>query len=95
MQYYILAQGQVLCYPIVENMEGGQAMAKTSAKAKNRWNGKAYDRINTMVPKGRKRDIEEYAQGQVQSVNGLVNDAVRQYIGMDEAHWKGKSDSNA
>ena len=65
-------------------------MTKTSARAKNRWNEKAYDRMNVMVPKGRKRDIAVYAQGHEQSVNGLVNDAVRQYIGMDETQWKAK-----
>mgnify|MGYP001125510976 CR=1 FL=1 len=49
---------------------------KTSAKAKNTWIAKAYDRINLTVAKGRKAVIQAHAQAQGESVNGFVNRAI-------------------
>lgn len=37
-------------------------MGKTSAKVKNRYNDKAYDRINLTVPKGQKEVIKAHAE---------------------------------
>lgn len=46
---------------------------KTSAAVKNRWNEKAYDRINLTVPKGEKEIIRAYAEANGESVNGYIN----------------------
>ena len=47
---------------------------KTSAKAKNDWIAKAYDRINLTVPKGRKVLLQEAAKAQHGGkVNSLIN----------------------
>lgn len=46
---------------------------KTSAKAKNAWVAKTYDRINLTVPKGRKEEIQAEAERRGQSVNGFIN----------------------
>ena len=47
---------------------------KTSAKAKNDWIAKAYDRINLTVPKGRKALLQEAAKEQHGGkVNSLIN----------------------
>lgn len=48
-------------------------MGKTSAAVKNKWNDKAYDRINLTVPKGNKDIIKEYAEKNGESVNGFIN----------------------
>ena len=48
-------------------------MSKTSAAVKNRWNDKAYDRINLTVPKGEKDKIKAHAEANGESVNGYIN----------------------
>ena len=45
-------------------------------KANNRYNEKAYDRINIAVPKGRKDLIKAHAESHGESVNGFVNRAI-------------------
>ncbi|MEG2137618.1 MAG: hypothetical protein RRY64_03055 [Oscillospiraceae bacterium] len=51
---------------------------KTSAKSKNTWIAKAYDRINLTVPKGKKDIIQAHAETQSESVNGFINRAIDQ-----------------
>lgn len=57
---------------------------KTSAKAKNTWIAKAYDRINLTVTKGRKAVIQAHAQAQGESVNGFVNRAIDETMERDK-----------
>lgn len=57
---------------------------KTSAKAKNTWIAKAYDRINLTVTKGRKDVIQAHAQAQGESVNGFVNRAIDETMERDK-----------
>ena len=64
------------------------AKTKTSTAVKQRYNEKAYDRLAITVPKGRKSVIEEYAKAQGESVNGLVNNLLRNAIGLSEEDWK-------
>ena len=49
---------------------------KTSAKSKNTWITKAYDRINLTVPKGQKDLIQAHAEAQGESTNGFINRAI-------------------
>ena len=56
---------------------------KASAASKNKWNNKAYDRINLTVTKGKKEIIKEYAQSNGESVNGLINRAIDEIITKD------------
>lgn len=51
-------------------------MGKTSAKVKNRYNDKAYDRITVVVPKGQKEIIKAYAEAHGESVNGFIQKAI-------------------
>lgn len=51
-------------------------MGKTSAAAKNRYNDKAYDRINLTVPKGQKEVIKAHAESMGESVNGFIQRAI-------------------
>lgn len=52
-------------------------MGKTSAAVKNRYNDKAYDRINLVVPKGQKDVIKAHAETRGESVNGFIQRAIQ------------------
>ena len=41
--------------------------------ANNRYNKKAYDRINIAVPKGKKEEIQAFAKEHGESINGFIN----------------------
>lgn len=70
-------------------------MGKTSATVKNRYNAKAYDRIQLVVPKGMKQAIESHAKDKGESVNGLINALLRADMGMSEEEWKRSADDAA
>lgn len=52
-------------------------------QANNRYSAKAYDRINIIVPKGKKALIAEKASAQGDSMNQYVNKAIDAYMGED------------
>lgn len=58
---------------------------KTSAKSKNTWITKAYDRINLTVPKGQKDLIQAHAEAQGESTNGFINRAISETMERDSA----------
>jgi uncharacterized protein (DUF1778 family) len=55
-------------------------MGKTSATVKNRYNAKAYDRINLTVPKGQKEIIKAHAEANGESLNGFIQRAINETI---------------
>ena len=57
-------------------------------QANNRYNAKAYDRINIAIPKGRKADVEAHAKAKGESINGLVNALLRADMGLTDDEWK-------
>ena len=57
---------------------------KTSAKSKNTWITKAYDRINLTVPKGQKDLIQSHAEAQGESTNGFINRAISETMERDK-----------
>lgn len=60
-------------------------MGKTSAKVKNRYMDKAYDRINLTVPKGQKDIIKAHADTHDGgSVNGFIKRAIKETMERDE-----------
>lgn len=63
-------------------------MGKTSSAVKNRYNGKVYDRLNIVIPKGQKQAVEAFALKHGESVNGLVNSLLRREMGIPEHEWK-------
>lgn len=63
-------------------------MGKTSSAVKNRYNDKAYDRINLTIPKGQKQAVEAHAKSIGKSVNGMVNELLRAELGLTEETWK-------
>lgn len=51
--------------------------------ANNRYNDKAYDRINIVVKKGKKEIIQAHAAVQGESVNGFINKAIDEKLERD------------
>ena len=51
-------------------------------------NEELYDRLNLVVPKGRKAAVEAFAKSRGESVNGLVNALLRAEMGFSEEDWK-------
>ena len=49
---------------------------KTSAASKNKYIAKAYDRINFVMPKGRKAEIQEHAKKAGTSSSEWINSAI-------------------
>lgn len=52
--------------------------------ANNRYNDKAYDRINLAIPKGQKATIQQYAEQEGESVNAYAQRAILQRMGLEE-----------
>lgn len=59
-------------------------MGTARTKANNKWNAKAYDRINLTVPKGQKETIKAHAESNGESVNGFINRAIKQTMETDK-----------
>ncbi len=57
---------------------------KTSAKSKNTWIAKTYDRINLTVVKGKKDTIQAHADSTGESVNGFINRAIDEAMERDK-----------
>lgn len=64
------------------------AYSKSTMKAVNQYVRRKYDRLSITVPKGRKNDIEACARMQGISINCLVNQLLREAVGMSEMDWK-------
>lgn len=58
---------------------------KASAKSKNAWNAKNYDRVNLMLPKGSKDDIKAHAEARNESVNGFIKRAISETMERDKS----------
>lgn len=56
---------------------------KTSAKSKNTWITKAYDRINLTVPKSHEDLIQAHAETQGESTNGFINRVISEMMERD------------
>ena len=73
-------------------MSERKPLSDARKRANKKWNdenmAKKYDRIQLVVPKGRKADIENYAKQQGESVNGLMNALLQKALGLTEDEWK-------
>lgn len=56
-------------------------MGRTSVKAVNKYIQKAYDRINFVMPKGRKSEIQECAKKDGISASAWINCAIAEKLG--------------
>lgn len=50
-------------------------------EATARYNKKAYDRIDVIVPKGKRQAIKDFAASQGMSLNKFICDAIEQQMG--------------
>lgn len=53
-------------------------------RANNRYNEKAYDRINIAIPKGHKATVQAAAEQEGESINGFTNKALLARLGLEE-----------
>ena len=60
-------------------------MGTARTKANNKWNAKAYDRVNLTMPKGRKAEIQAYAEAHGESVNAFINRAINEAMERDSS----------
>lgn len=58
-------------------------MGKTSSQVKQRYNEKAYDKIYTTVPKGKKERIKAHAESMGESTNAFINRAIAEAMERD------------
>lgn len=59
-------------------------MGTARTRANNKWNAKAYDRINLTVEKGKKDLIKAHADARGESVNGFINRAIEETMDRDK-----------
>ena len=71
---------------------GGELMGKTSSTVKNRYNAKAYDQLPVRVPKGNKATVEAAASAVGESVNGYIQRAILNRMGLTEWPPAGETD---
>ena len=78
-------------------MSEKKPLSDARKRANKKWNdenmAKKYDRIQLVVPKGRKADIEGYAKQRGESVNGLMNTLLQEALGLTEDEWKKAPDT--
>ena len=60
-------------------------VSKKQQACVNRYNSKAYDRINLMVRKGSKELIKEHAEQRGESTNAFINRAIDETMARDAA----------
>ena len=66
-------------------VRGGIIMPTTKAgqKAVNKYMKTNYDRVNLVLPKGRKADLSAHAQNGGESLNAFINRAVNETVERD------------
>lgn len=57
---------------------------KASTRAHNKYNAKAYDRVNLTLPKGNKEAIKAHAAARGESVNGFISRAIGETMERDK-----------
>ena len=71
---------------------GENKNSKARIAANNRYNAKAYDRINIAVPKGDKDIIKDHAESKGESINGFVNRAIDEAMERDKQEAQSTSE---
>jgi len=65
--------------------EKAKRKTHTSNEVKRRYNEKTYDRLQLVVPKGKKGEIRAYAENKGESLNGFVKRAIDETIKRDKS----------
>jgi len=69
---------------------GERKNSEARIKANNRYNEKAYDRINIAVPKGKKEVIQAHATDKGESVNAFIGRAIDETMERDKKNKTGR-----
>ena len=73
-------------------MSEKKTLSEARKRANKKWNDAnlsvKYDRIQIVVPKGRKATVEALAAERGESVNGFVNGLLRAAAGVSVEEWK-------
>ena len=73
-------------------MSEKKPLSEARKRANKKWNDAnlsvKYDRIQIVVPKGRKATVEALAAERGESVNGFVNGLLRAAAGVSVEEWK-------
>ncbi len=60
----------------------------TSSEVKRRYNNKAYDHMVAYIPKGNKSLLQKYAKDHNTTVNKIINEYLRELLGVSVPEWK-------
>lgn len=88
MCIYVLSS--VLCYTSFKYLIGEKEVvtmspaSKAQQKAVNKYMKKNYDRVNLVMPKGRKDAIRTHAEKNGESLNSFINRAIDEAMERDE-----------
>lgn len=76
-------------------MSEKKTLSEARKRANKKWNDAnlsvKYDRIQIVVPKGRKATVEALAAARGESVNGLMNGLLRDAAEVSVEEWKNAS----
>ena len=71
-------------------------ISEARKRANKKWNDahmkERYDRVQIVLPAGRKQAVEARAAEGGESVNGFVNRLLRADMGLSEEEWKGNAE---
>lgn len=67
--------------------------SKAQQTAQNKWISKNYDRVNLTLPKGRKAELQAYAEQRRESLNGFIGRAIEEQVKRDTGIISEDSDS--
>lgn len=70
-------------------------VSKAQIKATNKYNTNAYDRLNIMIPKGKRDVVKAFADEHGESINGLINNLLRREIGLTVEQWETRASKTA
>ena len=65
-------------------------MKPNTTEYKRAFNEQNYARISVTIPKVQEPAVKAHSKARGRSVNGLVNDLLREDMGLTEEQWKGK-----
>lgn len=63
---------------------------KKATAYKNKFNTMNYDSLRIVIPRGRKADVEQFAQAHHESINGIVNRLLQRELSMTDQEWKAR-----
>ena len=67
-------------------------ISEARKRANKKWNDEhmkeRYDRVQVVLPAGRKQIVDEYAKQNGETVSGLINRLLREALNISEDEWR-------